>query len=133
MPSKGLISRASEITPRNDLKGHLGLKAYSLVEAGKDGSIQLKVILDEIEPGGRIDAHYHKVTPVQDHAYYIISGDILATIGDRIEKVGPDTLLYFPTDVVHEIENIGNKVAKVLLIGTVIPDGKGPNSIFTRR
>jgi quercetin dioxygenase-like cupin family protein len=133
MATRGLFSKASEITPRDDLKGHIGLKAYDLVNPGPNGSIQLKVILDEIVPGGKIESHYHRMTPVQDHAYYVISGEILATIGSRTEKVGPDTLLYFPSDEVHEIVNVGQSVAKVLLIGTSRSDGSGPGAVYTRQ
>ncbi|MBI2909787.1 MAG: cupin domain-containing protein [Chloroflexi bacterium] len=52
------------------------------------------------------------------HAYYVISGQIAASIGDDEEQiVGDDTVIYCSSDVVHSIKNVGKTNSKVLRIG----------------
>ena len=116
MALKSLISRASDKASLA-LHGHSGMKVNELIHPGPDGSLHLHLLLDEVEPGGKIDAHYHELTPAYDHGYYVISGEILAHIGDKTEIVGADTLIYCASDVVHSIENVGKMPAKLLRIG----------------
>ena len=133
MAVTGLISRAGEKKPITDLKGHDGLKAYELIRPAENGSMYLRVVLDEIEPGGKIDPHYHELNPACDHAYYVISGEIMASIGDRTETVGPDTLIYCLTNVVHSIKNVGHGPAKLLRIGAAATGETGGKSVFLKR
>lgn len=129
MAAKVLISKAGGKKPL-DLKGHSGMKAFELIRPGADGSLYLRMVLDEVEPGGKIDLHYHELTPPCDHAYYVISGEILARVGDVARKVGADTLIYCQTDVLHSIENVGKGPAKLLRIGAAASGETGGKSIF---
>jgi mannose-6-phosphate isomerase-like protein (cupin superfamily) len=54
--------------------------------------------------------------PVFDHAYYVISGRIRATMGDSERIVGADSLIYCPSNVRHSITNVGKGTAKILRI-----------------
>ena len=132
MAISGLISKASEKKPVTDLKGHEGLKAYELIRPAENGSMHLRLVLDEVEPGGRIDPHYHDLEPACDHGYYVITGKIQASIGDHTEIVGPDTLIYCLTNVVHSIKNVGQSPAKLLRIGAAANGETGGKSVFIK-
>lgn len=128
--SNGLISKAKDKEAITNLEGHSKLTAYELIRPEEDGSMHLRVVLDEIEPGGGIEPHFHELTPVCDHAYYVISGEIVVSLAGREEKVGPDTLIYCPTDVVHSLRNAGKSPAKLLRIGAAASGETGGKSVF---
>ena len=130
--SDGLISKARDKEALTDLEGHSKLIAYELIRPEEDGSMHLRVVLDEVEPGGEIEPHFHDLTPVCDHAYYVISGEIVASLAGREEKVGPDTLIYCPTNVVHSLRNAGKSPAKLLRIGAAASAETGGRSVFVK-
>lgn len=118
MERKGFIRSASQVEARKGITGHPNLTAYRLVHPGQDGVSYLLLTLDDIQPGGGIDAHYHTDVDTFDHAYYVISGKISAKLGDEEEQiVGEDTIIYFPSNMVHRIKNVGTTNAKVLRLG----------------
>jgi mannose-6-phosphate isomerase-like protein (cupin superfamily) len=96
---------------------------YSFLDnQGSEGEERSKYIMlgmDKLEPGGGIVEHYHvnnSEMPIFDHAYYVISGRIRATMGDSERIVGADCLIYCPSNVRHSITNIGKGTAKILRI-----------------
>lgn len=129
----GLIIKAKEKPLITEIPGHSGLKAWELIRPGENGSLHLRMLLNEFEPGGGIELHYHDLIPVADHAYYVISGKIKAVIGDKEEIVGPDTLLYCLTDTLHSIENVGNEPAKLLRIGAAATGDSSGKSVFVKQ
>ncbi len=131
--SDGLISKAKDNEARTDMEGHLKLIAYPVIHPGENGSMYLLMVLNEVEPGGEILPHYHRITPPCDHAYYVISGDIMATFADREERVGPDTLIYCTTDVIHGLKNVGDTPAKLLRIGAAANGVSSGGSVFLKR
>jgi quercetin dioxygenase-like cupin family protein len=97
-------------------KGHPGLKGYHYM---KEPAIYVSLGLDMIQTGGGIQEHYHECNvemPVFDHIYYVISGQIRATVGDIEKTVGADSFIYCPSNVRHSILNVGQDAAKVLRI-----------------
>jgi quercetin dioxygenase-like cupin family protein len=86
---------------------------------GKELAKHLMIGLDMFPPGGGINEHTHVFSaeaPVFDHAYYVISGRIQATVGDEKRVIGADSLIYCPSNVKHAILNVGKTTAKVLRI-----------------
>ena len=130
MAIEKLISKATPTSLLTNLKGHPGMKAYELIRPGKNGSLYLRLILDEVQPGGKIEPHYHDLKPAFDHCYYVISGEILARVGDNTEVVGPDTLIYCQSDVVHSIENVGKSVAKLLRLSAAADGDSSDKLVF---
>ena len=116
--SNCIISKAADIEAVTGIEGHPDVTVYPLLRAA-EGSLQLTVALDDIEPGGGIDPHFHKDCAVFDHAYYVISGDILVSVGGQEQRVGADTLIYHPSSEIHSIKNVGSDTAKVLLINAI--------------
>ena len=143
--NKGFILSAAEATPPKapdkvmvlDEKGQiktvkregdpkLRLEVYPLlrpaaefIKIQKESSMHTWVTLEKMQPGGRLDEHYHEHNaemPVYDHIFYVISGRMKATIGDMEEIVGADTLIYCPSNVRHSLTNVGKGIAKYLRI-----------------
>ncbi|MFC1952479.1 cupin domain-containing protein [Chloroflexota bacterium] len=130
MAAKGLINKPTPKSLLTDLKGHAGMNAYELIRPGKNGSLYLRLVMDEVEPGGKIEPHYHDLNPACDHGYYVISGEILACVGNKTEVVGPDTLIYCQSDVIHSIENVGKSPAKLLRLGAAADGNSSGKSVF---
>ena len=114
------------IVERTDIKPHIGtvrgghpnilaygfLKEKLVVKPGQE--IHFLIALDEIRPGGGIAEHYHANESIFHHVYYVISGKIMATVGDIEKTVGSDTVIYCQSNVKHSIKNTGKSIAKVL-------------------
>ena len=89
---------------------------------GKQTSKHLWINLYEFQPGGAVDEHYREYNntdmPIFDEALYVISGRIRAKVGDIEKVVGPDTLIYFPSNAIVSFTNVGKgEKAKYLKIG----------------
>lgn len=145
---EGFILSKTTIQPRKGIGGHPDITAYrflstesqvfvepdaQLVKPAEQSSLYLMLTLDEIAPGGGIQEHYHVDAPIFDHAYYVISGQIRATIGDTERIIGSDSLIYCRSNVKHSITNVGKDTAKVLRLGAA---GSGDNkgrTIYTKK
>jgi mannose-6-phosphate isomerase-like protein (cupin superfamily) len=120
-----IMTKAEAVIPGKG-EGHPNQKAYaflrpdtSLPPVGKSPSMSIDLALNNIQPGGGIEEHYHeynKDMPIFDHVYYVISGRIKATMGDEERIVGADSLIYCPSDQRHSITNVGKGLAKILRI-----------------
>jgi quercetin dioxygenase-like cupin family protein len=109
--------------------GHHNMQGFGFLtvasEAATHGRVGLELAkhlmlgLDIFPPGGGIKEHRHIYgpdAPIFDHAYYVISGKIKATVGDVTRTVGHDSLIYCPSNIKHSILNVGKTTAKVLRI-----------------
>lgn len=114
--SNGIISKIADLEAITRLEGHHKLTAYRLLKAGEKGSLHLMVSLDVLEPGGSTDAHYHTDGDIFDHAFYVISGDLIISVAGKEQKVGADTLIYCRSNQTHSMTNVGTGKAKVLAI-----------------
>jgi len=98
---------------------------------GTEPSKHIKFNLDIVSPGGGVEEHYHE-PPVVDHIYYVISGRILATVGDVKKIVGADTLIYCPSSVKHSITNVGKRIAKVISIDGAAEGVKNGKLVYSK-
>jgi mannose-6-phosphate isomerase-like protein (cupin superfamily) len=120
----GYIMTINEAQRGGGAEGHPGNQGYSYlrpttaaVKVGKEPSMHISLGLNKIQPGGGIEEHYHEYDaemPIFDHIYYVISGRIRATIGDKERIVGADSLIYCPSNVRHSITNVGEGPAKLI-------------------
>ncbi|MBI2907179.1 MAG: cupin domain-containing protein [Chloroflexi bacterium] len=118
MEARGIIRRSSQVEARTGAIGHRNLTGYRFLQPGDAETSYVSVALDDIQPGGGIDPHYHTDVATFDHVYYVISGEIAVRLGDQEEQiVEDDTAIYCPSNVVHSIKNVGTSNAKVLRIG----------------
>ncbi len=116
----GYVISLSEISGRQGLAGHPGVTAYSFARPDRN-SRWLLVTLDVVEEGGGIDLHYHDGMDF-DHAYYVIDGEVVASIGDRQYRIGSDSLMFFPCGVAHGFKVVSAGGARILRLGAS-PDG----------
>ena len=122
MEGKGFMLTKKKASHGAAVEGNTGMELYDFLRRGNEPVIpgtepskHIKFNLDIISPGGGVEEHYHE-PPVVDHVYYVISGRILATVGDLKQVVGADTIIYCPSSVKHSITNVGKRVAKVISI-----------------
>ncbi len=112
---QGFVVSLADLKGRDDLEGHPGVTAYNFARPGTNCR-WLLVTLDVIEPGGAIEPHYHQGADF-DHAYYVIDGEVIATVGDREYRVGPHSLMIFPCQTVHGFKVVSPGGAHVLRLG----------------
>ena len=131
--NKGFILPLAEVEHGHKVEGHHGMQSHGFLRPVvaptnpkapppsivRETSKHIMLTLNTIEPGGGIEEHYHEYNaemPIFDHVYYVISGQIRATVGDIEKIVGADTLIYCPSNVRHSITNVGKGLAKMLRI-----------------
>ncbi len=98
----------------------------TFVKQQPEPSIHLKISLEVLQPKGCLEEHYRQATaeaPVFDVACYVLSGRIRAKVGDIEKIVGPDTLIYCPSNVKCSMGNVGKGVARYLAI-CALDEGK---------
>jgi len=113
--------------------GHPGMQGHNFlhdvhIETKGKGSIYVSLTLDELEPGGSLEEHYHSDPEVYHHIYYVISGQIISSVGDIKKNVTDNTLIYCHSNVKHSIANVGKDAAWVLEIAA----RTHPNDFKTR-
>ena len=116
-------------TIKNKSNGNPNLEVFPLLrpacvvyKAGKEPSKNQWLTLEKMQPGGSLDEHYNEYgpgIPIYDIALYIISGRVRVNLGDIEQTVGPDTLIYMPSNVKRSVTNIGKSVAKYLAMKVV--------------
>jgi quercetin dioxygenase-like cupin family protein len=71
-----------------------------------------------IPPGFATGLHVHRV---QEETFYVLEGECEWWVGDRRMRATPATFLFLPPGVPHNITNVSDKPARVLM--TVSPPG----------
>ena len=66
----------------------------------------------EIEPGGRAEKHSH--LKGHEQAIFILDGHAKMEIGGEKFEVGPDTVVFIPSEVEHDVTVLGKKSLKML-------------------
>jgi mannose-6-phosphate isomerase-like protein (cupin superfamily) len=127
--TKGAVISLADTETHTGLTGHPGLTAHRFVRPPSELSRWLLVTLDIVEQGGGIDPHYHEGI-VADHAYYLIEGTAIATIGDEEFEVGPDSLIVFPCRTVHGLKVTSAGGAKFLRLGASADGPASGNSVY---
>lgn len=125
----GGVIHFEDAVVKTNLEGHPGLVAHRYVRPPDGLSNWLLVTLDIVEEGGGIDLHYHEGL-VADHAYYMIEGTAIATIGDRTYEVGPHSLIMFPCQTLHALKVTSKGGAKFLRLGAAPHGQASGNSVY---
>jgi mannose-6-phosphate isomerase-like protein (cupin superfamily) len=119
-PADGYVLSRSEIEPLTNVKGHPNMNIYRFARPFET-SRWLLVALNDVEEGGGIDLHYHEHMDA-DHAYFVIDGEVIAWIGEREFRVGPLSIMFFPTGTLHGFKVVSPGGARILRLGAS-PDG----------
>ena len=64
-----------------------------------------------MDVGGQTAAHFH---PKTEEIYYIVAGTGTMRIGEERRTVGPGDAIAIPPGAIHQIENTGSEVLKLL-------------------
>lgn len=75
----------------------------------------LSVHRGQIEPGGEIFPHTHDA---QAETFYILSGQVLCTMGDEQVPFGPGSCGFAPAGVAHGLKNTGTEPVELLALFT---------------
>ena len=130
--SSGIIRKPGDLEALIGVEGHPNVNINPLLQPGENGSLHLMINFNEIEPGGCAEPHYHTECDVFDHVHYVISGDLVASVAGKEQRVGPNTLIYCRSDEIHSIKNVGSDTAKVLLISGLSIGGTGGKLVFPK-
>ena len=128
---KGFIMRPSEVTPA---KAPDNIKVL-------DNKGEIQTIKREVNsPNVGLSQHlsmciygFRKLMPVYDVALYVISGQMHVIVGDTEKTVGPDTLIYSPSNVTRSLTNVGNDVAKILRMSGSVGGAKMGRPVYSKR
>jgi quercetin dioxygenase-like cupin family protein len=71
-----------------------------------------------IPAGFATGLHVHRV---QEETFYVLDGECVWYVGGKVIRATPGTFLFIPPGVQHNITNVGEKPARVLM--TVSPPG----------
>jgi quercetin dioxygenase-like cupin family protein len=71
-----------------------------------------------IPPGFATGRHVHRV---QEETFYLLEGDCEWQVGNEVVRAAPGAFLFIPPGVPHNIANVSDKPARVLM--TVSPPG----------
>lgn len=126
---RGGVIRRDDLEAHAGLDGHPGLTAYRFVRPPSEWSRWLLVTLDVVDEGGGIDPHVHEGLDA-DHAYYVIEGLVVATIGDERHDVGADSLMVFPCDMLHGFRVTSPGGARILRLGAAADGRASGGSVF---
>ncbi len=99
----------------------LGIPVHVLA-TGTDTAGEFDAIAVDFPPGIPFPAHRHHNS---DEAFYVISGEMTATIGAITKVVGPGTFGHAPKGVVHGFSNQGAEPARIVAWQWPPPDVKG--------
>jgi quercetin dioxygenase-like cupin family protein len=103
--------------------GHAqGLTRRVLIGAS-DGSLHQTVAVCELEPGGRVESHFHPF----EEAVYVLAGE-LSLHGERL---GPDAFCWTEAEVAHEVRNDGAAPVRWLEVAAPLP-GNHDEAVFGR-
>ena len=115
MTAPGPIISLAELEARNNVEGHPDMAIYNFARPNVN-TRWLLVTLNVIDENGGIEPHYHTVADF-DHAYYVIEGEVVARVGEEEYRVGPDSLMLFPSRTIHGFRVVSPGGARILRLG----------------
>ena len=71
-----------------------------------------------LPPGGKSEVHGH----AEGELFFVCSGSGFIRVGDEEEKLSPDTAVWGPPDVPHQLINDGSETLKILWV--LCPPGR---------
>jgi quercetin dioxygenase-like cupin family protein len=71
-----------------------------------------ELMLTTVEPGGGAEV----VTHPTEHAYYVISGRMQATVEDQVYDLGPGSCLYMDKEARHGLKVVGDEPVSFIVI-----------------
>ncbi len=85
---------------------------WTLITPKMQENRAFELMLTKIEPGGGAEV----VTHATEHAYYVISGRMKATVEGEEFELGPGSSLYMDKEAAHGIEVIGDEPVSFIVV-----------------
>ena len=79
----------------------------------RDGAPNFELRKFRIRPKGSIPKHYH---PDVEHEQYVLKGEYVVGIGEKVYHVKPGDSLFIPAGTLHWYDNSGREDAEFLCI-----------------
>ncbi|TPL11771.1 cupin domain-containing protein [Mesorhizobium sp. B2-4-10] len=112
------MSAAPVIRMPDENKGVM-LRGQPMVFLVTGGDTRHTSMFDWTIPAGfATGLHVHRV---QEETFYVLEGECVWHVGAQVIRATPGTFLFIPPGVQHNITNVGEKPARVLM--TVSPPG----------
>jgi quercetin dioxygenase-like cupin family protein len=76
----------------------------------ENGAVSSAVVYFELEPGDHLGVHAHSA----EELLYVVAGEVEATIGDEVERLGEGSLAVAPAGVNHDVRCAGEAKARCI-------------------
>ena len=106
-----VVKRKEEV-PSEAVNKAIGTEIQWLISR-RDGAPNFELRKFKIKPGGKIPKHYH---PNIEHEQFVLSGEYVIGLGDKIHHAKVGDSLYIPAGTPHWYENNGSVDAEFLCI-----------------
>jgi mannose-6-phosphate isomerase-like protein (cupin superfamily) len=111
---RGKLFRITEDTEYViDPPKHEKCHAYPILNPKTCPGTQFELFISEIASGGGALPDIH---PDADHAYYVLSGRGIATVGDEEFQIQPGDLVYIPQGAPHSIKVLGGECYRAVVL-----------------
>ena len=90
----------------------------------RDGAPNFELRKFRIRPNGSIPKHYH---PDVEHEKYVLKGEYVVGIGEKVYHVRPGDSLFIPAGTLHWYDNSGKEDAEFLC---VVPKKENYQAIY---
>jgi quercetin dioxygenase-like cupin family protein len=74
------------------------------------GAASSAVVYFELEPGDHLGVHSHSA----EELLYVVAGEVEATVGDEVERLGEGSLAVAPSGVNHDVRCVGDTKARCI-------------------
>lgn len=85
---------------------------WTLITPKTQGNKAFELMLTTIQPGGGAEVVTHKT----EHAYYVISGRMKATVEGKDFDLGPGGCLYMDKEAAHGLQVVGNEPVSFIVV-----------------
>jgi mannose-6-phosphate isomerase-like protein (cupin superfamily) len=91
---------------------HTKALCWTFVSPNMQGNRAFELMLTTVEPGGGAEI----VTHATEHAYYVISGRMRATVEGQQYDLGPGSCLYMDKEAEHGLQVVGDEPVSFIVI-----------------
>jgi quercetin dioxygenase-like cupin family protein len=90
------------------------------------GSVHQEVVIAELAPDGRVDAHLHAF----EEAFYVLEGQLVLEVAGAVERLGADDYVFVDRGVVHSLRNEAGATARWFEVSAPQPGAALEDTVF---
>ena len=106
------IVRVNQLKPYSP-DAHAGTVNMRIIGQETVGARNVEVVLGIIDPGGQAEPHFH--TDIEQ-VFYLLEGRVEVEMRGEKEKMEPGDAVYFPPGERHQVDVLGDRPARLLVI-----------------